>query len=425
MAVPKKDGNLRIGFEEKVEQKARILVIGAGGAGSNAVDNMIASDLRGVEFVAVNTDAQALDASLANRKIQIGMDSTRGLGAGGNPERGREAAEENADEIADLFKGVDMAFIAAGMGGGTGTGSAPVIARMARDAGVLTVGIVTRPFMFEGPHRGKSAETGVQALKENVDTLIVIPNDKILAIIDEKTSFRDAFRKADQILYMGTKGISDIISKQGFINLDFADAKAVMTNAGEALMGIGNASGEGRAKVAAEEAITSPLLDSLSIEGAQSILVNVTGGDEMGLVEVQSAVDLITQRAGGNAEVFFGIVRDDTMEDEISVTVIATGFDKPEEKPKVQRMFGQNERVDEPSRRPHSTPLSAARGNGENGSNGHGPRNGNGTPKNGNGTPKNGNGVHEDEKKEFLPVDASDEDLTTDTLSPALDGVFS
>ncbi len=330
MSQEKQENNYRFGFDESEEQKAKILVIGVGGAGSNAVDNMIKSDLQGVDFVAINTDMQALAKCEAKRKLQIGREITRGLGAGGDWTVGKKSAEENLDQIKDLFKDLDMVFIAAGLGGGTGTGAAPVVAQLARAAGVLTVGIVTKPFMFEGAPRNASAEEGLKEMKANVDTLIVIPNDRLLAIIDAKTSFLEAFRKADEVLYQGTKGISDIITRSGFINVDFADARSVMSEAGEAIMGIGEAEGDDKATVAADEAITSPLLDNLSIEGAKSILVNICGSSAMGLMEVQAAVDLIVKRAGGKPRVFFGVVHDDNMGDKISVTVIATGFNRIE-----------------------------------------------------------------------------------------------
>ncbi len=325
----KKDSDnrdLRFGFEDK-QARARIKVIGVGGAGSNAVDNMITSGLKGVEFIAVNTDMQALEPCLAGRKVQIGKELTKGLGSGGNPDIGRQSAEEDINSLRDLMDDSDMIFITAGFGGGTGTGAVPIMAKMALERGILTVGIVTKPFNFEGSRRTKHALKGLEELRASVDTLIVIPNDKLLAIIDEDMHFKEALLKADEVLYQGTKGISDIINTRGYINLDFADAKAVMQNSGEAIMGVGVGEGDRRAVEAAESAITSPLLDNLTIEGAQGILINITGSENMKMMEIQGAVDLVTKRAGTDADVFFGIVNDESMGDSISVTVIATGFD--------------------------------------------------------------------------------------------------
>lgn len=398
--------NLRFGFQE--EQRARMKVIGIGGAGSNAVDNMIISNLEGVDFIAVNTDMQALDASLAPRKVQIGHDLTKGLGAGGDPEIGRRSAEEDINSLRDLMDDTDMVFVTCGMGGGTGTGSAPIISALARERGILTVGIVTRPFGFEGNKRKMRCQQGIEEMKQAVDTLIVIPNDKLLAIIDEQVSFKDAFRKADEVLYQATKGISDIINTRGYVNVDFADVKAVMTDSGDAIMGVGAGEGERRAVEAAEAAITSPLLDNLSIEGARGVLINITGGESMGMLEVQSAVDLVTKRAGADADVYFGIVHDDSMGEKVSVTVIATGFNQ-QETPRSMIRVGERE---EPTGRSRpKTQMTSIRERIQVGAADNG--NGNAGPKNGNGLsgPRNGNGNVDHKNAEFIRVDAGEEDL--------------
>jgi cell division protein FtsZ len=309
---------------------AVIKVVGIGGGGVNAVNRMIDAGLKGVEFIAVNTDAQALLMSDADVKLDIGRELTRGLGAGSDPEVGRQAAEAHRDEIEEVLKGADMVFITAGKGGGTGTGGAPVVAEIARSLGALTVGVVTRPFAFEGRRRAVQAETGIATLKEKVDTLIVIPNDRLLSVSNEKTSALNAFKMADEVLLQGVQGITDLINTPGLINTDFADVKMVMSNAGSALMGIGYSSGEGRALNAARAAISSPLLES-SIEGARGILLNISGGSDLGLFEVNEAAEIIHDVAHPDANIIAGMVIDDALGDEVRVTVIAAGFDRWEE----------------------------------------------------------------------------------------------
>ncbi len=313
---------------EEIKQGAKIKVIGVGGAGGNAVNTMIKSRLEGVDFIATNTDMQALQSNLAPMKIQIGHASTKGLGAGANPEVGRTAALEDQRILADALNGADMVFITAGMGGGTGTGAAPVIAKTAKEMGALTVGVVTKPFSFEGKRRGRVADEGVSELKDVVDTLITIPNEKLLSISDKDTTMLDAFKKADDVLLHAVKGISDLINVQGLINLDFADVRTVMNEMGMALMGSGVSSGEGRAIDAATKAISSPLLENVSIRGATGILINITGGPGMTLHEVNEASKLIQEEAHEDANIIFGAVIDEAMGDEIRVTVIATGFNK-------------------------------------------------------------------------------------------------
>ena len=310
---------------------ATIKVIGVGGAGNNAVNRMIEAGIRNVEFIAVNTDRQTLNESKANSKIQIGEKLTRGLGAGANPDIGAQAAEESRAEIAEVLKGADMVFVTAGMGGGTGTGAAPIVAATAKELGILTIGVVTKPFTFEGKKRLAQAERGVASLKGKVDTLVVIPNDKLLQVIDRKTSMIEAFRMADDVLRQGVQGISDLISVPGVINLDFADVRTIMLNQGMAHMGIGSASGENRAEDAAKQAIQSPLLET-SIEGARGVIINITGGSDMGLHEANTAAELIQRSADPEANIIFGTVIDDSMGDEIQITVIATGFEKEDEK---------------------------------------------------------------------------------------------
>ncbi|HKX16222.1 MAG TPA: cell division protein FtsZ [Propionibacteriaceae bacterium] len=305
---------------------AIIKVVGVGGGGVNAVNRMIEAGLRGVEFIAVNTDAQALLMSDADVKLDIGRDLTRGLGAGADPDKGRQAAEDHAQDIEDALKGADMVFVTAGEGGGTGTGGAPVVARIARALGALTIGVVTRPFSFEGKRRAVQAEQGIVNLREEVDTLIVIPNDKLLQMIDHQIAILDAFKQADQVLMQGVSGITDLITTPGLINLDFADVKAVMSNAGSALMGIGSARGEDRARAAAETAVSSPLLEA-SIEGAHGVLLSIAGGSDLGLFEVSSAANLIQGAAHEDANIIFGTVIDDALGDEVRVTVIAAGFE--------------------------------------------------------------------------------------------------
>src|SRR5690348_8308257 len=307
---------------------AVIKVVGVGGGGTNAVNRMVDAGLRGVEFIAANTDAQALQMCDADIKLNIGHDLTKGLGAGANPEVGFGAAAESRDDIKEALKGADMVFVTAGEGGGTGTGAAPVMAEIAKnEIGALTVGVVTRPFDFEGTQRARQAEEGIQRLREVVDTLIVIPNEKLLSIVERRTSILDAFREADNVLRQGVQGITDLITIPGLINLDFADVRAIMQNAGSALMGIGTSSGENRASEAAKTAISSPLLEE-SVEGATGILLNITGGRDLGLFEVNEAAELIHSAADANSNIIFGAVIDEGMGDEIRVTVIATGFDR-------------------------------------------------------------------------------------------------
>src|ERR671931_1775790 len=307
---------------------AVIKVVGIGGGGTNAVNRMVDAGLKGVEFIAVNTDVQALQMCDADIKLQIGAQLTRGLGAGANPETGHGAANESRDEIKEALKGADMVFVTAGEGGGTGTGAAPVIAEIAKhEIGALTVGVVTRPFDFEGSQRQRQAEDGIERLREQVDTLIVIPNEKLLSIVERRTSILDAFREADNVLRQGVQGITDLITIPGLINLDFADVRAIMENAGSALMGIGTAAGESRASEAAKAAISSPLLEE-SVEGATGILLNITGGSDLGLFEVNEAAEIIQSAADHNSNIIFGAVIDESLADEVRVTVIATGFDK-------------------------------------------------------------------------------------------------
>ncbi|MEW8958288.1 Cell division protein FtsZ [Moorella humiferrea] len=314
-------------FEDgDLNQFAVIKVVGVGGGGSNAVNRMIAAGLRGVEFISVNTDAQALRLCQAEQKIQIGAKLTKGLGAGANPEIGKKAAEESREELAQRLQGADMVFVTAGMGGGTGTGAAPVVAQIAKEAGALTVGVVTRPFSFEGRKRANQAEAGIAELKTKVDTLIIIPNDRLLQVADKQTSILEAFRIADDVLRQGVQGISDLIAVPGLINLDFADVKTIMSDAGSALMGIGRATGERRAVEAAKMAISSPLLET-SIEGARGVLLNITGGTNLGLLEVNEAAEIVAAAADPEANIIFGAVIDESLKDEIRVTVIATGFE--------------------------------------------------------------------------------------------------
>jgi cell division protein FtsZ len=311
----------------QMESFARIKVVGVGGGGSNAVNRMIAEGLTGVEFVAVNTDAQALLLSDAPTRVRIGDKLTRGLGAGGNPEVGRDAAEESSEDLYEVLKGSDMVFIAAGIGGGTGTGAAPTIAQIAKEVGALTIGVVTRPFTFEGAKRAHSAEEGISLLKEHVDTLIVIPNDRLLQLADKRASLQDAFKLADDVLRQGIQGISELITIPGLINLDFADVRTIMSEGGAALMAVGRASGEDRAQVASEQAISSHLLD-ITIDGARGILFNVTGGPELSLFEVNQAAAIIKETAHPDVNLIFGAVIDPNMGDDLRVTVIATGFDR-------------------------------------------------------------------------------------------------
>jgi cell division protein FtsZ len=313
-------------FDTNMDQLAKIKVIGVGGGGSNAVNRMIEHGVQGVEFIAVNTDAQALNLSKAEIKLQVGSKLTRGLGAGANPEVGKKAAEESREQIEEALQGADMVFVTAGMGGGTGTGAAPVIAQIAKELGALTVGVVTRPFTFEGRKRSTQAAGGINSMKENVDTLIVIPNDRLLEIVDKNTPMLEAFREADNVLRQGVQGISDLIAVPGLINLDFADVKTIMSDKGSALMGIGVATGENRAADAAKSAISSPLLET-SIDGAQGVLMNITGGSNLSLYEVQEAADIVASASDEEVNMIFGSVINENLKDEIIVTVIATGFD--------------------------------------------------------------------------------------------------
>src|SRR5689334_1673539 len=305
---------------------AVIKVVGIGGGGVNAVNRMIEVGLKGVEFIAINTDAQALLMSDADVKLDIGRELTRGLGAGANPNVGAQAAEDHAEEIEEVIKGADMVFVTAGEGGGTGTGGAPVVAKIARSLGALTIGVVTRPFAFEGRRRATSAEEGIASLREEVDTLIVIPNDKLLMISDRNVSMLDAFKQADQVLLQGVSGITDLITTPGLINLDFADVKSVMSNAGSALMGIGSARGENRAVEAAELAVSSPLLEE-SIDGAQGVLLSIAGGSDLGLFEINEAAAMVSEAVHADANIIFGATIDDALGDEVRVTVIAAGFE--------------------------------------------------------------------------------------------------
>jgi len=318
--------NLTFDFEDDVLVNARMKVIGVGGAGGNAVDRMVSAGLTGVEFVSVNTDRQALDNCRSDIKVQIGKKTTKGLGAGADPERGRRAIEEDRNAVYEALTNSDMVFVTAGMGGGTGTGAAPVVAEIARDIGALTVGIITKPFLFEGPQRMRRAEEGVMALKENVDTMIVIPNQRLLSIVPRETPLNAAFELADDVLLNATKGIADLVSIPGLVNLDFADVRAVMLEMGDALMGSGYAKGENRAAEAAKQAIHSPLLEDVSITGALGVLVNVTGGRDMTLHDVNDATTIVFEEAGPKANIIFGAVIDESMKNDIRVTVIATGL---------------------------------------------------------------------------------------------------
>ena len=316
-------------FELDIDSVARIKVIGVGGGGNNAVNRMIEDGVQGVEFIAVNTDAQALKLSKAEIKMQIGANLTRGLGAGANPEVGRNAVEESKKQLQDVLKGADMVFVTAGMGGGTGTGAAPAIAQISRELGALTIGVVTRPFGFEGRKRASNAAAGIDLMRQAVDTLIIVPNDRLLQIVDKKTPMIQAFREADNVLRQGVQGISDLIAVPGLINLDFADVKTIMSNQGTALMGIGLAKGKDRAIEAAKKAISSPLLET-SIDGAQGVLMNITGGSNLSLYEVQEAADIVSSAADKDLNMIFGSIINENYKDEIMITVIATGFSETE-----------------------------------------------------------------------------------------------
>lgn len=342
---------------------ARIKVIGVGGGGSNAVNRMIASDIEGIEFWTMNTDAQALSHSDADRRIQLGQKLTRGLGAGGNPAIGQKAAEESREEIAHALEGADLVFITAGMGGGTGTGAARIVAEVAKEMGALTVGVVTRPFTFEGRRRTNQAEEGISGLQSQVDTLIIIPNDKLLQAINEQTPVQEAFRIADDVLRSGVQGISDIITIPGLINVDFADVRTVMADAGSALMGIGEGSGKSRAREAAIQAITSPLLES-SIEGARGVVLNITGGSDMTLIEVNTAAETIYEVVDPNANIIFGAVIDPQMQGEMRITVIATGFtgeiSEPNNRSRIATPVARNTAIpsEPPARKQPGIPVS-------------------------------------------------------------------
>ena len=340
-----------IEFENENDYSAIIKVVGVGGGGSNAVNSMVADNIRGVEFIIANTDVQSLDKSECPGKVQIGAELTRGLGAGSNPETGRNAAEESENIIRDMLGGSDMVFITAGMGGGTGTGAAPVISRIAKETGALTVGVVTKPFPFEGKRRMKQAEEGIAELKAVVDTLIVIPNQKLLSYVGQQTSFKEAFSMVDDILKQAVCSISDLIVIPGLINLDFADVKCIMGSMGKALMGSGTAAGENRAVEAAQKAISSPLLDEATVDGARGILINITGGENLTLMEINEASEMIQKNAHEDAHIIFGSVIDQQMEDEMRVTVIATGFDQEttspvEVRPKLRKVVGGNPQIE-------------------------------------------------------------------------------
>ncbi len=315
-------------LEETVSQNARMKVVGVGGGGGNALNRMIDEGVRGVEFIAVNTDAQALLNNKADVKVQIGKRLTRGLGAGARPEIGRQAIEENRDEVLHALQGADLVFVTCGMGGGTGTGAAPIISQVARDLGGLTIGICTKPFLFEGRKRMRQAEMGIAEMRKHVDTMIVVPNERLLAVVGKGIPFQDALKKADEVLLHATQGISSLISVTGLVNVDFADVRTIMQNGGPALMGTGIGRGENRAMEAAQQAISSPLLDNISIAGATGVLINITGGDDLTLGEVTQISEAIHDAAGDEAEIIFGAVNDPAMHGEVRVTVIATGFEK-------------------------------------------------------------------------------------------------
>lgn len=343
-----------------LESFAHIKVVGVGGGGCNAVERMIQEGLQGVEFVAINTDAQALLLSNATTRVRIGEKLTRGLGSGGNPDQGQKAAEESAEELYSVLKGADMVFVTAGMGGGTGTGAAPIVAQIAKDVGALTIGVVTRPFSFEGSRRIQTAEAGITKLKEQADTLIVIPNDRLLQIVDKRANLQDSFRMADDVLRQGVQGISELITVPGLINLDFADVRTIMSEGGAALMAVGKASGDERARMAAEQAISSQLLD-ITIDGARGILFNVTGGPDMTLFEVNQAAAIIKETAHPDVNLIFGAVVDPNMGDDIRITVIATGFERTSTSPRRPVETPTNRHQD--SNRPESArPLHSAEG---------------------------------------------------------------
>lgn len=333
-------------FDDASNEEAKICVVGVGGGGGNAVNNMIKQGIQGVDFFAINTDSQALEANLASTKIQAGRGLTKGLGAGARPSVGAEAIEESRRDLEEALKEFDMVFITAGMGGGTGTGGAPIVAAIAKELGILSVAIVTKPFECEGPKRLRSAEAGISLLKQHVDTLIIIPNERLLDIAEANTTLMDAFSKADEVLYNATRGISDLITVHGLINLDFADVKTTMRNGGTALMGAATAAGEDRAERAAREALSSPLLDGLSIEGARNVLVNITAGPSLGIREATAATSIIQSEAGDDVEVIFGTVIDENMGEDLRITVIATGFEKqPKGEPRKPAVLAGSRRV--------------------------------------------------------------------------------
>jgi len=349
-------------FDFESEPLAKIKVIGVGGGGSNAVNRMIETGVKGVEFITVNTDAQALQLTKSEQKLQIGDKLTRGLGAGANPDVGKKAAEESREFITNTLKSADMVFVTAGMGGGTGTGAAPVIAELAKECGALTVGVVTRPFTFEGRKRSAQADFGIEALKEKVDTLIVIPNDRLLEIVDKKTPMVEAFREADNVLRQAVQGISDLIAVPGLINLDFADVKTIMTERGSALMGIGTATGENRAMDAARKAIMSPLLET-SIEGARGIIMNITGGSNLSLFEVNEAAEIVIAASDPEVNMIFGASIDEGMKEEIKVTVIATGFEHRSSAPRRSAQPAQPSHQPEPQQSANSSNDTRSSGN--------------------------------------------------------------
>ncbi len=339
-----------IQFDASEEQGAKIKVVGVGGAGGNAINGMIDAGLQGIEFIAINTDAQDLEKSKASSRLQIGKNLTKGLGAGANPEIGLKAIMEDKDRVIEALNGADMVFVTCGMGGGTGTGAAPIIAEIAKDLGALTVGITTMPFSWEGLVRKRNAQKGIEAMRERVDTILVIPNDRIFSIIEPNTPFIAAFKEIDSILLEATRSISDLINMRGYINLDFADVRTIMSGMGDALMGSGVGVGENRAIIAAEQAITSPLLDGVDISGARGVLINITGGNNISMHEVGQASSLIQQTVGEEANVIFGVVIDDNLSEEIRVTVIATGFNKDFEKAEILQ-----KPKDEPLEQPNKT----------------------------------------------------------------------
>lgn len=338
--------------EEAPIQSARMKVVGVGGAGGNAVNRMIDEELEGVEFISLNTDAQALKGSRAQVTMQLGKKLTRGLGAGARPEIGRQAVHESADDVRKMLDGADLVFITAGMGGGTGTGAAPIVADMAREMGALTIGVVTRPFAFEGKKRARQAEQGLAELRRAVDTVIVVPNDRLLSVVPKGTTFKDALKKADEVLLHATQGISDLIRVSGEVNVDFADVRTIMSARGPALMGSGFGEGDNRAQEAAQEAISSPLLDNVAITGAKGVLINITGGMDLGIDEVTQISTIIQEAAGEDAEIIFGAVHDPEMDGKIRVTVIATGFDAESERevlrPEFRRAAPQPQRAPQP-----------------------------------------------------------------------------